>query len=419
MSSAESGPNTDDAAKAEKPKPAPLDGIRILDLTRYQNGPHATVMLSDMGAEILKVEMPGNGDPGRSLGIGPDGFCSYFETLNRGKKSITLNLYKPESREVMLKLVEKVDVLTENFRPGFLDKLGYGYDELKAVNPQLIYATNSGFGHTGDWRTRGSFDVVAQGMSGAMIATAGGPGNEPYNAPWGLADQVGSMVFAYGIMSALMARERHGVGQKVDVSQLGAMITLQALSIQAFLHTKQQPTVAGGRPFSATFAWYKSSDDGWLTIGILDPKHWPKLCQALGREDLVSDERSADPFARNENRDWLMAEIQKTVETQPRQHWLDAIVAQDVPCGPIYDYASVEADPQFWQNGYLAEVEHPNFPGHQAVGIPVTMSETPPRVQGVAPELGQNTEELLLEMGYDWSDIERFHDAGVTAAKAT
>jgi CoA:oxalate CoA-transferase len=400
-------------------RPGPLDGIRILDLTRYQNGPHATVMLSDMGAEILKVEMPGNGDPGRSLGIGPDGFCSYFETLNRGKKSLTLNLYKPESRDILLKLVNEVDVLTENFRPGFLDKLGYGYEDLRKVNPKLIYATNSGFGPNGEWRTRGSFDVVAQGMSGAMIATAGGPGNEPYNAPWGLADQVGSMMFAYAVMGAIVARERHGVGQQVDVSQLGAMITLQALSIQAFLHSEQQPTVQGGRAFSATFAWYKGSDDGWITIGILDPKHWPKLCQALERPDLVTDERSADPFARNQNRDWLMAEIQKTVATEPRQHWLDAIVAQDVPCGPIYDYASVAADPQFWENGYLAKVDHPNFPGHQAVGIPISMSETPPRVQGVAPELGQNTEEILLSLGYDWSDIERFHDAGVTAAQAT
>ncbi len=397
--------------------PGPLDGIKILDLTRYQNGPHATVMLSDMGAEVLKVEMPGNGDPGRSLGIAEDGFCSYFEALNRGKKSITLNLYTPETREVFLKLVEQADVLTENFRPGFLDKLGYGYDELKAVNPKLIYATNSGFGPNGEWARRGSFDVVAQGMSGAMIATGGGPGNEPYNAPWGLADQVGSMVFAYGVMSAVVARERFDVGQKIDVSQLGAMITLQTLSIQGFLHSKQQPTFPGGRAFSPTFAWYAGSDDKWLTIGILDPKHWPLLCQALEREDLITDERSADPFARAENREWLMDEIRATIATHPRDYWMDAIVARDIPCGPIYDYAMVEDDRQFWDNNYLAEVPHPNFPGHTAVGIPVSMSETPPAVQGVAPELGQNTEETLLGLGYEWSDIERFHDLGVTAAQ--
>ncbi len=164
--------------------PAPLEGIKVLDLTRYQNGPHATVMLSDMGAEILKVEMPGSGDPGRSLGVAEDGFCSYFETLNRGKKSITLNLYKEETREVMHKLIKEADVFMENFRPGWLDRLGYGYQDVKQVNPKLIYATNSGFGPEGEWAQRGSFDVVAQGMSGAMVSQAGGPGNFPRNAPW-------------------------------------------------------------------------------------------------------------------------------------------------------------------------------------------------------------------------------------------
>jgi formyl-CoA transferase len=195
------------------------------------------------------------------------------------------------------------------------------------------------------------------------------------------------------------------------------MITLQTLSIQAFLHTKFQPTFEGGRAHSPTFAWYECSDGEWLTIGILDPKHWPLLCEALERQDLIDDERSADPFARNANREWLMDEIRGSIATKPRQHWLDAIVARDIPCGPVYDYAGMAADQQFWDNGYLAEVEHPNFPGHQAVGIPVAMNETPPAVQGIAPELGQNTEEILLALGYEWSDLERFHDEGVTAAK--
>jgi crotonobetainyl-CoA:carnitine CoA-transferase CaiB-like acyl-CoA transferase len=397
--------------------PAPLEGIKVVDFTRYQNGPHATVMLSDMGARIIKVEMPGDGDPGRSLGVASDGFCSYFEALNRGKESVTLNLYEEGAREVVHRLVAEADVLTENFRPGFLDRLGYGYEELRKVNERLIYATNSGFGPDGQWRDRGSFDVVAQGMSGAMVSQAGGPGNVPVSCAWGLADQVGSMAFAYGIMTALVARERFGMGQRVDVSQLGAMVTLQALSVQAYLHTERQTTVPGGRPFSATFAWYQASDGEWFTIGILDPKHWPKLCAALERADLVTDERSADPFARNANRDWLMAEIQKTVSTRPRAEWLTRICAQDVPTGPVYDYAGVVADEQFWKNGYLQHVEHPHFPGHRAVGIPVSMSETPPKVQGVAPELGQHTEQVLLDLGYTWEDIERFHESGVTARK--
>ena len=395
--------------------PGPLDGIKVLDFTRYQNGPHATVMLSDMGAEIWKVEMPGSGDPGRSLGVGADGFCSYFETLNRGKRSITVNLYNPASREVIHRLVEQVDILTENFRPGFLDRLGYGYEELSSVNPKLIYATNSGFGPVGQWRDRGSFDVVAQGMSGAMVANGGGPENPPIPAPWGLADQTGSMTFAYGIMGAIVARERFGVGQKVDVSQLGAMVTVQALSVQAFLHNPRQPTRPPGTPLNPIFAWYKGSDGKYLTIGILDPKHWTKLCIALEREDMITDPRSAEPFARQENSVWLAAELQATIGQKPREHWIERIAAQDVPTGPVYDYADMVEDRQFWENGYLQEVEHPNFPGHKAVGVPVVYSETPPKIQGVAPELGQHTEELLLSIGYTWEDLERLHDAGVTS----
>jgi crotonobetainyl-CoA:carnitine CoA-transferase CaiB-like acyl-CoA transferase len=395
--------------------PAPLEGIKVLDFTRYQNGPHATVMLSDMGAEIIKVEMPGGGDPGRSLGVGPDGFCSYFETLNRGKRSITVNLYNPGSKEIIHKLIEQVDVLAENFRPGFLDRLGYGYDELRKVNPRLIYATNSGFGPVGRWRDRGSFDVVAQGMSGAMVANGGGPDNPPIPAPWGLADQTGAMTFAYGIMGAIIARERFGVGQRVDVSQLGAMVMVQALSVQAFLHNERQPTRPPGTPLNPIFAWYKASDGGYLSIGILDPKHWPRLCNALERPDMVDDERCAEAFARYQNAEWLAAELQSAISKQPREHWLVRLCAEDIPCGPVYDYAGMIQDPQFWENGYLQEVEHPNFPGHRAVGIPVVLSETPSRIQGVAPELGQDTETILLDLGFSWADIERFHDAGVTS----
>ena len=194
--------------------PAPLEGIRILDFTRFQNGPHATVMLSDMGADVLKVERPGEGDPGRSLGRQPDGWCAYFEALDRGKRSMTLDMGTEQGREIVLKLAARSDVVTENFRPGVMDRLSVGYEALRKVNAKLIYATNSGFGPEGEWAERGSYDIVAQGMSGAMIAQGGGPGAEPVQGPWGLADQVGSIVFAFSIMTALVARERHGVGHR-------------------------------------------------------------------------------------------------------------------------------------------------------------------------------------------------------------
>jgi CoA:oxalate CoA-transferase len=396
---------------------APLEGIRILDFTRYQNGPHATVMLSDMGADVLKVEMPGSGDPGRSLGRLPNGFCGYFEGHNRGKRSMTLDIRKPEGQEVVRRLVPTVDVITENFRPGFLDSLGLGYEELRKLNERLIYATNSGFGPKGEWRDRGSFDIVAQGMSGAMVSQAGGPGNEPQNIGWGLADQVGSMVFAYGVMAAVVSRERFGVGQKLDVSQLGAMLTLQSFVLTGFMHTGQQASNPGGRPFNPTFGWYQAADGEWLTVGVLDPRRWPNLCRAVEREDLIEDKRSVDAFVRQQNAEWLRAELTQAFSCRPRSEWLDRLVAEEVPCGPVYDYASVVADQQFWENGYLEEIEHPHFEGHRVVGNPVVLSETPGGVQGPAPELGQHTEAVLLDVGYSWEEIERLHDLGVTAAR--
>ena len=397
--------------------PAPLDGVKVVDFTRYQNGPHATAMLADMGAEVLKVEMPGNGDPGRQLGVGADGFCSYFEALNRGKRSMTLDLRAEGALEIVRKLVAEADVLAENFRPGYLDSIGLGYEDLRGANPRLIYATNSGFGPEGEWARRGSFDVVAQGMSGAMVALGGGPGERPITAPWGLADQTGSIMFAYGIVTALLARERYGVGQKIDVSQLGAMLTLQALSIQAYLHSKTQPVLKPGKSFSATFSWYQCGDGEWLTVGVLDPKFWPVLCGVLEREDLVEDSRSADPFQRRDNEEWLRGELAEAFSARPRDEWIERLAAGKVPCGPVYDYAQVAEDEHFWLNGYLQEAPHQHFEEHHVVGIPVSFSETGTKVQSAAPELGQNTEEVLLGLGYDWGDIERLHDAGVTAVK--
>jgi crotonobetainyl-CoA:carnitine CoA-transferase CaiB-like acyl-CoA transferase len=391
--------------------PAPLDGIKILDFTRFQNGPHATVMLSDLGADVLKVERPGDGDPGRALGRQPDGFCSYFEALDRGKRSITLDLGSDEGRAIAYKLAEDADVITENFRPGVMDRLQLGYEDFRKVNPMVIYAVNSGFGPKGPWAQQGSFDVVAQGMSGAMVMQGGGPGEEPAHIAWGLADQVGSMIFAYGILGAIIARERHGVGQKVDVSQLGAMMTLQTLSVTPFLHTGTQ----NPRPPRATaaFTYYQAGDGLWLTVGVLTPKFWPGLCRALDRDDLLTDERSADAFARAANRDWLLAELTAVFATQPREHWLARMGEEEVPSGPVHDYAGVIAESQVWDNDYLIELEHPHFEGHRAVGTPLSFSETPARVQGPAPELGQHTEETLLELGYDWDQITALREADV------
>ena len=330
---------------------------------------------------------------------------------------MTLDLRAEGALELVHKLVAEADVFTENFRPGYLDSIGMGYEAMRKINPQLIYATNSGFGPNGEWATRGSFDVVAQGMSGAMVALGGGPGERPITAPWGLADQTGSIVFAYGIVTALFARAQHGVGQKIDVSQLGAMMSLQVLSLQAFLHNGMQHRLKPGRSFSATFAWYQAGDGEWFTMGLLDPKTWPALCEAIERPDLMDDDRTVDPWARRDSEEWLRNELEQVFLTRTRDEWIERLVAGRIPCGPVYDYAQVADDEHFWINGYLQEVPHANFENHRVVGIPVQFSETATKVRTAAPELGQNTEQVLLDLGYDWSDIERFHDAGITAVR--
>ena len=195
------------------------------------------------------------------------------------------------------------------------------------------------------------------------------------------------------------------------------MMTVQNLTLANFLHTKHQEVREGSGGYNqAAFGWHQAGDGKWLTVGVLDPKDWPGLCRAIGREDLISDERSADAFARREHAEWLLQEVKGTLLTKPRQHWLDGMLAEGVPCGPVLEYAEVLDEPQFWDNGYIVEVEHPQFDDYLSVGVPVRFSETPGAVQGPAPELGQHTEEVLLGLGYNWKEIERLHDERVIAA---
>ena len=222
-------------------------------------------------------------------------------------------------------------------------------------------------------------------------------------------------MFAYGIMTALFVRERTGIGQKIDVSQLGAMLTLQALNLQQYLHNEVQPTIKPGKGFSATFSWYQCADGEWVTMGLLDPKSWPGLCDALERPDLLNDPRAADPFARRENEAWLREELEQQFLKRPREEWLSRMIANRIPCGPVYDYEQVANDQHFWKNGYLTTAEHPFIENNRVVGIPVSFSETKTEVKKAAPELGQDTELELLNLGYDWEAIERLHDSGVTA----
>ncbi len=388
----------------------PLDGIRVLDFTRWQQGPWATVMLGDMGAEVIKLEERTNGDLGRALGRGADGFCAYFEAHDRNKKSITVDVRRPEGTRIVCQLVERVDIVAHNFRPGVMERLGLGYEALKAINPRIIYASASGFGADGPLASRPSYDVIGQAMGGIMVTQGGGPDGEPHMVVPGVADQVGAMMFAYGIAMALIARERFGAGQQIDASLYGAQIALQASNITRALWTGEHaPSRPRGYP---TFKPYGCADGKWLAVGVLDPVVFPRLCAALGRADLATDALYAEPFARYANADRLEVELAAAFMAESRDCWIARLVAHDVPCGPVQDYLEVGADPQARANGYITTIEHPNLGPMQVVGVPARLSETPGSIRMPAPELGQHTEEILLDLGYTWEQIEALKTAG-------
>jgi CoA:oxalate CoA-transferase len=391
--------------------PAALHDVFILDFTRYQQGPFATMLLADLGAEVLKVEEREHGDLGRRWATPNEGFSDYFEAYNRNKRSLTLDLRRPEAKAIVYKLVERADVVTENFRPGVMDRLDLGYEKLRAINPRLIYAAASAFGPSGPLRERPGFDHIAQAYGGIMVEQGGGPGREPIALQGGFADQVSAMLLALGVSSALYARERDGAGQKVEVSLLGSQLIFQNRYLLNYLRTGTQPVRTTWRR-SPTYTHYKTAD-GYVAIAAVDPKHWQPLCRAIEMPELLEDPRFQEPFARDRSAAALTEIFEGRFAQRPTHDWLDALIAHDVPCGPVQDYAALADDPQVLANGYIEEIDHPVLGRLRVPGVPIHMSGTPPVRPGPAPELGQNTEETLLDLGYTWEQIEQLREQHV------
>ncbi len=392
----------------------PLEGIRVLDWTIWQQGPVCSAMLGDLGAEVIKIEERGVGDPGRGIlkasGVDlSDRPNFYFEANNRNKKSLALDLHKDEAREIVHKLAAKSDIFVQNFRHGVAGRLGLDYETLRRHNPKLIYASATGYGPEGPDSGEPSFDHLGLARSGIMLA-AGEPGMPPLAIAGGIADQMGAIMLAYGVMAALVARERFGVGQQVDASHLGSMAMLQGLSLSMKLMMgfamPRQPRASAGNPL---WNHYRCRDDKWIALAMLQSdRYWADFCRALGRADLAADERFTDAKLRAQNSAAVVEALDAAFARKTREEWIETLRRSegDFIFTVVNSVDDLPDDPQVRANDYIVDFEHPQHGKTQMVGIPVRLSETPGSVRAAAPEFGQHTEEVLIDLlGYDWDRL--------------
>lgn len=400
----------------------PLKGIRALELAAMQNGPACGYILGDMGAEVIKIEDPGSGDMSRGFEAYGDvwfahkGVNTFFETPNRSKKGITLDLKKEKGREVLYQLVAKSDVFFTNYSPMVCERLGCSYENLKKYNPKLIYGRASGYGSRGPEPESRTFDTAAQARSGFMMQTGEREG-PPVVAVAGIFDQLGATMLAFGIISALLARERLGVGQQVEASLLGSAIHLQAQTInQVSILGRAVARHSRTKARNPLGNHYACKDGKWIILA--DPqskRYWKDFCQAIGAPELVEDPRFANTTLRSKNCEECIAALDKVFITKPRDEWIE-ILTEKVPkmaFAKVMALAEVPEDPQVLANEYVVEYDHPIFDKVKLVGYPVWFSETPCKIKGKAPEFGENTEDILLSVGYSWEDIGALKESGV------
>ena len=375
-----------------------LHGVRVIDVTQAMAAPFCTLNLADLGADVIKVEPPGGEDMRRGS-ASKNGHAGTFLAMNRNKRGITVDLKRPEGVEIVRRLVKAADVLVQNYRPGVAGRLGIAYEDLRPINPRLIYCSISGFGTTGPYAPRGGYDLIAQGMSGIMSVT-GDEDGAPAKAGLPVCDLSAGLFGAYGILCALEARERTGKGQLVDTSLLEAAVALTVWEATEYWVTARAPRALGSAHRLAAPYQALRASDGWFTVGANNDALFEAFCRAIERVDLLGDSRFAGPRERMRHRDALIPLIEKTTAQAPRAHWLARLDAVDVPAGSINDYAEALSDPQTLAREMVVDLVHPGAGPVKSLGVPVKLSDTPGAVDRPAPLLGEHNTEILAELGY-------------------
>jgi CoA:oxalate CoA-transferase len=393
----------------------PLEDIRVIDLTQVLFGPFATMLLGDMGAEIIKIERPEIGDIARGNGPVINGVSTYFLSLNRGKKSVSLNLSTKEGAALLLRLIEKADILVENYKPGTMKKLGLDYETVKKVNPRIIYVSGSGFGQNGPYAARPAYDVVIQAMGGVMSIT-GEEGGPPVRPGVSYGDITAGLFLDIAALAALEERHKSGQGQYIDIGMLDCQIAVQENAFVRYLNTGEVPRALGTRHAVMTpFQAFKTGD-GYIAVALRGGTNdqWPLFCAAIDRVDIIDDPRFTDGWLRTQNYKELEPVLSAVFLTRTTQQWMAELEKAGIPCGPVNNIAEAAADPQVKERGMIAEISRTDVGKFKVVNAPFKFSRTPSKARGFAPELGQDTEEVLHGLlNIRRKEIEKLKQSGI------
>ena len=371
-----------------------LEGIKVIDLSRNLAAPFCTMILSDLGAEVIKVERPGTGDDARGYGPIINGVSGYYASINRGKKSITLNLKDPEDKEKLGKLIKDADVMMDNFRPGVLDRLGITQEWVDSINPQLIFASVTGFGHTGPYKMKAAYDLVVQGYGGLMSVT-GEPGSKPTRAGVSIGDMAAGLYAVIGILGALFARERTGLGDRIDVAMLDCQIALLENTLVRYVASGIVPKPIGNRHASITPFEMFPTKDGYIIICIGNEKNWKILCDVMEMPEIAADERFNNNDNRTTNHDELFEIMSEILKKKTTREWLDILEEDGIPCGPVNDISAIMTSEQVKARNMIVDIEYPGIGTIQAPGCPIKSKTYTPDPTHPAPALGANNEEIL------------------------